>query len=65
MSKGNPQSRDLHAALPGQHGLEWPHEPITDLRWVALHMVEKAGPALATLDAAQELLDGATGRASR
>jgi hypothetical protein len=34
------QSRDLHSALLGEHGLDWPHGPITDLRWVVLHMIE-------------------------
>jgi hypothetical protein len=59
------QSRDLHAALLGEHGLNWPEEPITDLRWVALHMIEETTRHAGHLDAARELLDGATGRASR
>jgi hypothetical protein len=59
------QSRDLHAALLGEHGLDWPDEPITDLRWVALHMVEETARHAGHLDAARELLDGATGLAPR
>jgi hypothetical protein len=59
------QSRDLHTALLGEHGLDWPDEPITDLRWVALHMIEETARHAGHLDAARELLDGATGRAPR
>ena len=59
------QSRDLHAALIGQHGLDWPDEPITDLRWVALHMIEETARHAGHLDAARELLDGAIGRGPR
>jgi hypothetical protein len=59
------RSRDLHAALLGEHGLDWPDEPITDLRWVVLHMIEETARHAGHLDAARELLDGATGRAPR
>jgi hypothetical protein len=59
------QSLDLHAALLGEHGLDWPDEPITDLRWVVLHMIEETARHAGHLDAARELLDGATGRAPR
>jgi hypothetical protein len=59
------QSRDLHTALLGEHGLDWPDEPITDLPWVALHMIEETARHAGHLDAARELLDGATGRAPR
>jgi len=59
------QSRDLHAALLGEHGLDWPQEPITDLRWVALHMIEETARHAGHLDAARELLDGVTGRGPR
>jgi hypothetical protein len=59
------QSRDLHAALLGEHGLDWPDEPITDLRWVVLHMIEETARHAGHLDAARELLDGATGLAPR
>jgi hypothetical protein len=59
------QSRDLHAALQGEHGLDWPEEPITDLRWVVLHMIEETARHAGHLDAARELLDGTTGRAPR
>jgi hypothetical protein len=59
------QSQDLHVALLGEHGLDWPDEPITDLRWVALHMIEETARHAGHLDAARELLDGATGRGPR
>jgi hypothetical protein len=59
------QSRDLHEALLGEHGLDWPDEPITDLRWVVLHMIEETARHAGHLDAARELLDGGTGRGPR
>lgn len=59
------RSRDLHAALLGEHGLDWPDEPITDLRWVVLHMIEETARHAGHLDAARELLDGGTGRGPR
>ncbi|HEX5511842.1 MAG TPA: DinB family protein [Actinomycetales bacterium] len=59
------QSQDLHVALLGEHGLDWPDEPITDLRWVVLHMIEETARHAGHLDAARELLDGATGRGPR
>jgi uncharacterized protein DUF664 len=59
------RSRDLEAALLGEHGLDWPDEPITDLRWVVLHMIEETARHAGHLDAARELLDGATGLAPR
>ncbi len=59
------KSRDLDAALLGDHGLDWPDEPITDLRWVALHMIEETARHAGHLDAARELLDGVTGRGPR
>lgn len=59
------RSRSLDAPLHGEHGLDWPDEPITDLRWVALHMIEETARHAGHLDAARELLDGATGRGPR
>lgn len=59
------QTQDLDAALLGEHGLDWPEEPITDLRWVALHMIEETARHAGHLDAARELLDGVTGRGPR
>jgi Protein of unknown function (DUF664) len=59
------RSRDLQTALRGEHGLDWPDEPISDLRWVVLHMIEETARHAGHLDAARELLDGATGRAPR
>jgi hypothetical protein len=65
MSNDILQSRDLDAALLGEHGLDWPEEPITDLRWVVLHMIEETARHVGHLDAARELLDGTTGRGPR
>lgn len=59
------KSRDLDSSLLGEHGLDWPGESITDLRWVALHMIEETARHAGHLDAARELLDGATGRGPR
>lgn len=56
---------ELDAAPLGEHGLDWPDEPITDLRWVCLHMIEETARHAGHLDAARELLDGATGRGPR
>ena len=58
-------STDLDAPLLGEHGLDWPDEPITDLRWVALHMLEETARHAGHLDTARELLDGVTGRGPR
>ena len=38
--------------------LDWPDEPITDLRWVVLHMIEETARHAGHLDAVRELLDG-------
>ena len=59
------RSADLDAPLPGDHGLDWPGEPITDLRWVALHLIEETARHAGHLDAARELIDGTTGRGPR
>ena len=59
------QSRDLHSALLGEFDLDWPDEPITDLRWVVLHMIEETARHAGHLDAARELLDGVTGLGPR
>lgn len=59
------RSQRLDAPLRGEHGLDWPGEPITDLRWVALHLIEETARHAGHLDAARELLDGATGRGPR
>jgi hypothetical protein len=59
------RSRDLNAAVRGKHGLDWPDEPITDHRWVVLHIIEETARHAGHLDAARELLDGATGRGPR
>ena len=59
------QSRDLDAALVGERGFPWPGEPMTDVRWVALHMIEETARHAGHLDAARELLDGASGLGPR
>jgi hypothetical protein len=59
------RSRELDTALLGEHGLDWPDEPITDVRWVVLHMIEETARHAGHLDAARELLDGVTGRGPR
>jgi hypothetical protein len=59
------QAVDLDAPLLGEHGLDWPDEPITDGRWVALHMIEETARHAGHLDAARELLDGTTGLGPR
>jgi hypothetical protein len=59
------RSQELHAPLLGPHGLDWPGEPITDVRWVVLHMIEETARHAGHLDAARELLDGATGLGPR
>lgn len=56
---------DLDAPLAGEVGFDWPGEPIDDLRWVALHMIEETARHAGHLDAARELLDGTTGRGPR
>jgi hypothetical protein len=58
-------THDLDAPLAREHGLDWPDEPITDLRWVALHMIEETARHAGHLDAARELMDGVTGRGAR
>ncbi|MGL5817636.1 MAG: DinB family protein [Phycicoccus sp.] len=40
-------------------------EKVTDLRWVALHMIEETARHAGHLDAARELLDGRTGLGPR
>jgi hypothetical protein len=59
------RSRDLDAALLGELGFDWPDEPISDLRWVVLHMIEETARHAGHLDIARELLDGVTGRGPR
>lgn len=59
------RSQGLDAPLRGELGLDWPGEPITDLRWVALHLIEETARHAGHLDAAREIIDGATGRGPR
>ena len=58
-------SRGLDAPLAVQDAIPWPDEPITDLRWVALHLIEETARHAGHLDAARELLDGRTGLGPR
>lgn len=59
------RSTALTQPLRGDHGLDWPGEPITDVRWVALHMIEETARHAGHLDAARELLDGTVGLGPR
>lgn len=59
------RSRDLRTALLGALDFDWPGEPISDLRWVVLHMIEETARHAGHLDAARELLDGVTGAGPR
>jgi len=59
------RSKDLDGALLGEIGFDWPGEPITDLRWVVLHMIEETARHAGHLDAVRELLDGVTGLGPR
>ena len=59
------RSMPLDSSLAAEHGLDWPNEPITDLRWVALHLIEETARHAGHLDAAREMLDGVTGRGPR
>jgi hypothetical protein len=59
------RSTDLDSPLRAEHGLDWPDEPITDARWVALHLIEETARHAGHLDAARELLDGVTGLGPR
>jgi hypothetical protein len=59
------RAHDLDQPLVGAHDLNWPGEPITDVRWVALHLIEETARHAGHLDVARELLDGVTGRGPR
>ena len=50
-------THDLDAPLVGDHGLDWPDEPITDLRWVALHMIEETARHAGHLDLIREAVE--------
>ena len=64
------RANDVLASTPlsspplGQHNLELEDE-VTNLRWIALHMIEETARHAGHLDAARELLDGVTGRGPR
>lgn len=58
-------SRDLDAPLLGAVDFDWPGEPISDVRWVALHLIEETARHAGHLDAVRELLDGVTGLGAR
>lgn len=55
----------LDTAMKGQHNRKWEGENISDLRWVALHLIEETARHAGHLDAARELLDGQTGLGPR
>jgi Protein of unknown function (DUF664) len=57
-------SRPLSSPPAGQHDHEIADE-ITDLRWIALHMIEETARHAGHLDAARELLDGQVGLGPR
>ena len=57
-------SRPLSSPPEGQHDEEIADE-ITDLRWIALHMIEETARHAGHLDAARELLDGQVGLGPR
>jgi hypothetical protein len=57
-------SRPLSSPPAGQHDEEIADE-ITDLRWIALHMIEETARHAGHLDAARELLDGQVGLGPR
>jgi hypothetical protein len=57
-------ARPLSAPPAGQHDREIADE-ITDLRWIALHMIEETARHAGHLDAARELLDGQVGLGPR
>lgn len=57
-------ARPLSAPPAGQHDREMADE-ITDLRWIALHMIEETARHAGHLDAARELLDGQVGLGPR
>ena len=59
------RSRDLHAALLGELGFDWPTSPSPIFAWVVLHMIEETARHAGHLDAARELLDGVIGRGPR
>ena len=56
---------DLDQPLAAEHDVDWPGEPITDVRWVALHLIEETARHAGDLDAARELIDGRVGLGPR
>lgn len=59
------RSCELDQTLAADHGMDWPDEPITDVRWVALHLIEETARHAGHLDAARELIDGSVGLGPR
>jgi hypothetical protein len=57
-------SMPLSSPPAGTHDGELADE-ITDLRWIALHMIEETARHAGHLDAARELLDGQVGLGPR
>jgi hypothetical protein len=64
------RANDVLASTPlsspplGQHNLELEDE-VTNLRWIALHMIEETARHAGHLDVVRELLDGRTGLGPR
>lgn len=57
-------STPLSSPPVGEHGLDLEDE-VTDLRWIALHMIEETARHAGHLDVVRELLDGRTGLGPR
>jgi hypothetical protein len=57
-------STPLSSPPLGQHGLEL-EDDVTNLRWIALHMIEETSRHAGHLDVVRELLDGRTGLGPR
>lgn len=57
-------STPLSAPPAGQHDEEMDDE-VTDLRWIALHMIEETARHAGHLDVVRELIDGRTGLGPR
>ena len=54
----------LSSAPVEEHGLDL-EDDVTDLRWIALHMIEETARHAGHLDVVRELLDGRTGLGPR
>jgi hypothetical protein len=57
-------SMPLSSAPAEEHGLDL-EDDVSDLRWIALHMIEETARHAGHLDVVRELLDGKTGLGPR